>query len=89
MCLQSAVLGLGVFRVLERCGWTSSLSIGENVILQTASVATATMLLAAGKPTLAHCLSPRMLILWQDTAHDSRQACMLPGEVTGHFSDAE
>ena len=48
-CLQSAVLGFGVFRVLERYGITSGLSIGENVILQTTSVATATMPLAAGK----------------------------------------
>ena len=47
--VQSAVLGFGVFRVLERYGVTSGLSIGENVILQTTSVATATMPLAAGK----------------------------------------
>ncbi len=47
--MQSAVLGFGVFRVLERYGFTSGLSIGENVILQTTSVATATMPLAAGK----------------------------------------
>ena len=33
LCLQSAVLGFGVFRVLERYGITSGLSIGENVIL--------------------------------------------------------
>ena len=49
VCMQSAVLGFGVFRVLERYGVTSGLSIGENVILQTTSVATATMPLAAGK----------------------------------------
>ena len=45
---QSAVLGFGVFRVLERYGITSGLSVAENVILQTTSVATATMPLAAG-----------------------------------------
>ena len=52
LCMQSAVLGFGVFRVLERYGITSGLSIGENVILQTTSVATATMPLAAGKPSV-------------------------------------
>ena len=52
--MQSAVLGFGVFRVLERCGITSALSIGENVILQTTSVATATMPLAAGKRIQLH-----------------------------------
>lgn len=52
--MQSAVLGFGVFRVLERYGITSALSIGENVILQTTSVATATMPLAAGKPIHWH-----------------------------------
>ena len=52
--MQSAVLGFGVFRVLERYGITSALSIGENVILQTTSVATATMPLAAGKPIHLH-----------------------------------
>ena len=46
---QSAVLGFGVFRVLERYGITSGLSVAENVILQTTSVATATMPLAAGQ----------------------------------------
>ena len=52
--MQSAVLGFGVFRVLERYGITSALSIGENVILQTTSVATATMPLAAGKRIHLH-----------------------------------
>ena len=47
--LQSAVLGFGIFRVLERYGITSGLSVAENVILQTTSVATATMPLAAGQ----------------------------------------
>ncbi len=47
--MQSAVLGFGIFRVLERYGITSGLSVAENVILQTTSVATATMPLAAGK----------------------------------------
>lgn len=36
--------------MLERYGITSGLSVAENVILQTTSVATATMPLAAGKP---------------------------------------
>lgn len=44
---QSAILGFGVFQVLERYGFRK-LSVGENVILQTTSVATATMPLAAG-----------------------------------------
>ena len=52
--MQSAVLGFGVFRVLERYGVTSGLSVGENVILQTTSVATATMPLAAGKEACIH-----------------------------------
>ena len=47
--LQSAILGFGIFKVLEsKCGWRS-LSIGENVIVQTTAVATATMPLAAGE----------------------------------------
>ena len=50
---QSAVLGFGVFRVLERYGITSGLSVAENVILQTTSVATATMPLAAGQQITA------------------------------------
>ncbi|KAK9840796.1 hypothetical protein WJX81_005265 [Elliptochloris bilobata] len=45
--LQSAILGFGAFQVLERYGFRK-LSVGENVILQTTSVATATMPLAAG-----------------------------------------
>ena len=45
---QSSILGFGVFQVLERYGFRK-LSVGENVILQTTSVATATMPLAAGK----------------------------------------
>ncbi len=49
---QSAVLGFGVFRVLQRYGITSGLSVAENVILQTTSVATATMPLAAGEPRM-------------------------------------
>ena len=53
MLLQSAVLGFGVFRVLERYGITSGLSVAENVILQTTSVATATMPLAAGQQHIA------------------------------------
>ncbi len=44
---QSAILGFGAFQVLERYGFRK-LSVGENVILQTTSVATATMPLAAG-----------------------------------------
>ena len=53
--MQSAVLGFGVFRVLERYGITSGLSVAENVILQTTSVATATMPLAAGDSTNGAC----------------------------------
>ncbi|EIE19928.1 OPT superfamily oligopeptide transporter [Coccomyxa subellipsoidea C-169] len=78
--LQSAVLGFGIFRVLERYGITSGLSVAENVILQTTSVATATMPLAAGlvgiipalgmmtprqNPPLGPIvLSPGQLLLW-------------------------
>lgn len=46
--LQSAILGFGIFRILERHGLAAGLSIGENVIIQTTAVATATMPLAAG-----------------------------------------
>ena len=79
LCLQSAVLGFGIFRVLERYGWTSSLSIGENVILQTTSVATATMPLAASKPILAHLLSPSHAHFYGKMLHvtHSRLACFL------------
>ena len=47
-CLQSAILGFGVFRVLR--GWQAmqGFTMEENVITQTTAVATATMPLAAG-----------------------------------------
>lgn len=46
--LQSAILGFGAFRLLERRGLAAGLTVGENVIVQTTAVATATMPLAAG-----------------------------------------
>ena len=46
--LQSAILGFGAFRLLEKYGVGHGLSIAENVILQTTAVATAAMPLAAG-----------------------------------------
>ncbi len=46
--LQSAMLGYGVFAALHRVVGTRPLSLAENVIVQTTSVATATMPLAAG-----------------------------------------
>ncbi len=72
LCLQSAVLGFGVFRVLERYGITSGLSIGENVILQTTSVATATMPLAAGKPSAVP------IAAWQHLLCAQRKSCAMP-----------
>ena len=46
--LQSAILGYGAFRALQKWGLASGFSVEENVIIQTTSVATATMPLAAG-----------------------------------------
>lgn len=50
--LQSAILGFGIFKALKRFGLVKGFSIAENVIVQTTSVATATMPLA-GISTLA------------------------------------
>ena len=47
--LQSAILGFGIFRLLERSCSITGLTVEENVILQTTAVATATMPLAAGE----------------------------------------
>jgi OPT oligopeptide transporter protein len=44
--LQSAILGFGIFKSLKQMGLVSGFSIAENVIVQTTSVATATMPLA-------------------------------------------
>jgi uncharacterized oligopeptide transporter (OPT) family protein len=46
--LQSAILGFGIFRLLERSCGVNGFTVEENVILQTTAVATATMPLAAG-----------------------------------------
>jgi uncharacterized oligopeptide transporter (OPT) family protein len=46
--LQSAVLGFGLFKTLQRLGWGQDFTVAENVIVQTTAVATATMPLAAG-----------------------------------------
>lgn len=46
--LQSAVLGFGLFKSLQRFGWGQDFTVAENVIVQTTAVATATMPLAAG-----------------------------------------
>jgi uncharacterized oligopeptide transporter (OPT) family protein len=49
--LQSALLGFGIFRLLEKMqapGFTAPLTPLENVVLQTTSVAVATMPLAGG-----------------------------------------
>lgn len=48
--MQSAILGFGLFRLLERYETFQKLSMFENVIIQTTAVATATMPLAAGAP---------------------------------------
>lgn len=52
--LQSAILGFGIFKLLERFKCMKGFTVEENVIVQTTSVATATMPLAAGtfKPHL-------------------------------------
>lgn len=47
--LQSAILGFGVFKVLQCFDCMKGFTMEENVIVQTTSVATATMPLAAGK----------------------------------------
>lgn len=47
--LQSAILGFGVFRVLHCFDCMKGFTVEENVIVQTTSVATATMPLAAGE----------------------------------------
>ncbi len=47
--LQSAILGFGIFRLLERSCSITGFTVEENVILQTTAVATATMPLAAGE----------------------------------------
>lgn len=46
--LQSAILGFGVFKVLQCFEFMQGFTMEENVIVQTTSVATATMPLAAG-----------------------------------------
>ena len=46
--LQSAILGFGVFKVLQCFECMKGFTMEENVIVQTTSVATATMPLAAG-----------------------------------------
>lgn len=46
--LQSAVLGFGLFKTLQRFGWGQDFTVAECVIVQTTAVATATMPLAAG-----------------------------------------
>lgn len=48
--LQSAILGFGIFKLLERFDCMKGFTVEENVIVQTTSVATATMPLAAGMP---------------------------------------
>ena len=48
--LQSAILGFGAFRVLQKAGVAGfdTFTVSEIVIVQTTAVATATMPLAAG-----------------------------------------
>ena len=60
--LQSAILGFGAFRVLQKAGVAGfdSFTVSEIVIVQTTAVATATMPLAAGgssrpTPSLPSC----------------------------------
>ena len=48
--LQSAILGFGVFKMLQCFECMKGFTMEENVIVQTTSVATATMPLAAGMP---------------------------------------
>ena len=47
--LQSAILGFGIFRLLEKSCGIRGFTMEENVIVQTTAVATATMPLAAGE----------------------------------------
>ena len=52
--LQSAILGFGIFKLLERFECMKGFTVEENVIVQTTSVATATMPLAAGMYSHSH-----------------------------------
>ena len=70
------MLGFGVFRVLERWGITSGLSVAENVILQTTSVATATMPLAAGQQ---HITPLQQILAAQSTAW-AKMSCVCTPE---------
>ena len=47
-CAQSAIMGFGLFKSLQRYQLFQGFTMEENVILQTTAVATATMPLAAG-----------------------------------------
>ncbi|GMH39989.1 hypothetical protein BSKO_07893 [Bryopsis sp. KO-2023] len=77
--LQSAILGFGAFKAFQSCGLGRGFSVTENVIIQTTSVATATMPFTAGfvsiipalgmltstdNPSGAVVLSTSELILW-------------------------
>lgn len=46
--IQSALLGFGAFKALQRCGLGLHFTVAENVIIQTTSVAVAMMPLTAG-----------------------------------------
>jgi uncharacterized oligopeptide transporter (OPT) family protein len=76
--LQSAVLGFGLFKTLQRFRWGQDFTVAECVIVQTTAVATATMPLAAGLVGVI----PAMVRHCEETRQ--RQACTLklwPGPV--------
>lgn len=53
--IQSALLGYGFFRVFQKCGFGKHFTVAENAIIQTTSVAVATMPITAGNHlTLSH-----------------------------------
>ena len=77
--LQSAILGFGIFKVLEgRCG-VKGLSLAENVIIQTTAVATATMPLSAGRH-IPDCSNP-ILPFTRSTVFSTLPAVELWGHV--------
>lgn len=57
---QSAILGFGLFKMLDKHAAFQKLTVGENVIIQTTAVATATMPLAAGIPRPVVCQWTRL-----------------------------
>ena len=83
--LQSAILGFGIFKLLESNCAVTGLTMEENVIVQTTAVATATMPLAAGGPrrTLLHCSCANGHVPYSIVAFsESRPPCVTCAECS-------